>query len=71
MLNCAICKKNLIDENGNMIYPPRVVNDIRVCDDCVDKVEVKKVKAPVEKAEGKPEVEKKVETKKSVSKKKR
>lgn len=71
MLNCAICKKNLIDENGNMIYPPRVVNDIRVCDDCVDKVEVK---APAKKAEEKiekePEVEKKATTKKVVSKKK-
>lgn len=67
MLNCAICKKNLIDENGNMIYPPRVVNDVRVCDDCVDKVEVK---APAKKAEAKPEAEKKAPAKKDVSKKK-
>ena len=58
MLNCAICKKNLIDENGNVIYPPRVVNDVRVCDDCVDKVEVKKAKAPVEKTEEEPKAEK-------------
>lgn len=68
MLNCAICKKNLIDGNGNMIYPPRVVNDVRVCDDCVDKVETK---APAKKSGEKPKAEKKAETKKSVSKKKR